>query len=55
MVEAATKGETLCNIRTGQMLLTEGSIENSIEMKSKLVGTKEYSHPGQEAYTIKFK
>jgi class 3 adenylate cyclase len=55
MVDAAKKGETLCNIRTGQLLLNEPSVKDIIELKDTIVKTKEYSDTGQEAYSITFR
>jgi class 3 adenylate cyclase len=55
MVDAARKGETLCNIRTGQLLLKEPSVNGVFTVNPIVVRTKEYSNPGQEAYSIVFK
>jgi len=55
MVDAARRGETLCNVRTGLMLQREPSVEGMIQVKRTSVKTKEYPRNGQEAYFITFK
>jgi class 3 adenylate cyclase len=55
MVDAAKRGETLCNIRTAQLLLDAAPFGGVAQMSPTIVRTKEYPDPGQEAYMITFR
>ncbi|MDG7009009.1 MAG: hypothetical protein JRN06_12425 [Nitrososphaerota archaeon] len=55
MAEAAAKGETLCNIRMGQILSSEPSLRGAVELHETIARTKEYPEHGQEAYRISFR
>ncbi|HKT22795.1 MAG TPA: hypothetical protein VJR06_09340, partial [Nitrososphaerales archaeon] len=55
MAEAASKGETLCNIRMGHVLAGEPSLKDTIELHETIAKTKEYPEHGQEAYRISFR
>ena len=55
MAEAASKGETLCNIRMGHVLGAERALGATIGLQETIAKTKEYPEHGQEAYRISFK
>ena len=55
MAEAASKGETLCNIRMGHVLSADPSLKDAIELRETIAKTKEYPEHGQEAYHLSFR
>ncbi|MDG6911553.1 MAG: hypothetical protein JRN35_00470 [Nitrososphaerota archaeon] len=54
MAEAASKGETLCNIRMGYVLGADRVLDATIDFQETIAKTKEYPGHGQEAYRILF-
>lgn len=55
MAEAASKGETMCNIRMGHALAAETSLKDAIVLQDAIAKTKEYPEHGQEAFQISFR